>query len=347
MKTSEPLEFPPEQETAYRKARRLEYVTVAYVASSVVFLYFVMGSSQAMRTSWLENTISIVPPVAFLVCSRLARMKPSHKFPYGMHTAVSIGYITSALALTGMGGFLFVEAAVKLVTAERTTIGGYDLFGTTVWAGWPMLAALTYTSVPSFFLGRAKLKLAPRIHDKILYADAEMNRADWMSEVAAAVGVVGTGFGIWWADGVAAGIVSLDILRDGFRNMRSAITDLIDETPKATEGDSLSPLPGELERYLESFAWVESAEVRMREEGHVYFGEAFVVPREQRDLVARIEELSVEAKAFNWRIHDLTIMPVTRRQLQKDRERIDGTGPAPAEAQRPDAATAGPQHRGG
>lgn len=310
MRQVDRLEFPPEQQAVYRKARRLEYVSVVYVASAALFLYVVMGSSQAMRTSWLEDMLSLVPPLAFLIASRVAFMKPSKRFPYGMHTAVSIGYITASLALLGMGAFLLTEAVVKLVSAERTTIGGYTIFGTTVWAGWPMLAGLAYTGIPSFFLGRAKLELAPVIHDKILYADAEMNRADWMAELAAAAGVIGTGLGFWWADALAAGIVSLDILRDGFRNMRAAITDLIDETPKTTEGDALSPLPDDLRRYLESFEWVEKADVRMREEGHVFFGEAFIVPRDETDLVARIEDLAEKAKTFNWRVHDLTIMPV-------------------------------------
>jgi divalent metal cation (Fe/Co/Zn/Cd) transporter len=304
------VEFPPEEQAAYSKARRLEYISVAYIGSAATFLYLVMGSSQAMRTSWLEDIMSLIPPVAFLVCSRITRMRPSPRFPYGMHSAVSIGYITAALALTGMGAFLFTEAAIKLINAERTTIGGYDVFGVTVWAGWPMLLALAYTGIPSFFLGRAKLKLAPKIHDKILYADAEMNRADWMAELAAAVGVLGTGFGIWWADAAAAGVVSLDILRDGLRNTRAAVTDLMDETPKTTEGDDLSPLPAQLQSYLEGFDWVEQADVRMREEGHVFFGEAFIVPRDDHDLVRRLSDLAQHAKAFNWRVHDVTIMPV-------------------------------------
>ena len=31
------------------------------------------------------------------------------------------------------------------------------------------------------------------------------------------LGVVGIGFGLWWADSVAASVISIDILRDGRR----------------------------------------------------------------------------------------------------------------------------------
>lgn len=316
-------EFPEEQERAYRKARRLEWITVGYIASAAVFLYLTKGSSQAMRTSWLEDMVSLVPPIAFLICSRLAVRPPSEKYPYGTHAAVSIGYLTSSLALLSMGLFLLIEAAIKLYTAERTTIGGMTLFGETIWAGWPMLVALAYTGFPSFFLGRMKLKLAPVFHDKILYADAEMNRADWMAELATAIGVIGTGFGLWWMDAVAAGLVSLDIIRDGWRNLSAAVTDLIDETPKKTiDRSKLEPLPRDLARHLEqTLDWVEKAEVRMREEGHVFFGEVFVVPRSPGalsgdELVTSISEVRRSAKAFNWRIHDLTVMPVDRDMLE-------------------------------
>ena len=62
------------------------------------------------------------------------------------------------------------------------------------------------------FLGRAKMKLAQKLHDKVLYADADMNKADWMTAVAAMVGVAGIGIGLWWADSVAALVISASIL---------------------------------------------------------------------------------------------------------------------------------------
>jgi divalent metal cation (Fe/Co/Zn/Cd) transporter len=319
MKPVKRLEFPPEQEAAFRKARRLEWISIVYVSSAAVFLFLVMGNSQAMRTSWLEDMMSLVPPIAFLVSSRLARRAATNNFPYGMHASVSVGYLTASLALFAMGAFLLVEAVIKLVALERTTIGGFDIFGTTIWAGWPMLAALAYTGIPTFFLGRAKLKLAPQIHDKVLYADAEMNRADWMAVVATAAGVIGTGLGFWWADATAAGLVSIDILRDGLVNLRAAVTDLIDEQPKRTaDSKKHDPLPDELARYIESFDWVEKAEVRMREEGHVFFGEAFVVPKRTKNLTENIAELAEKSKGFNWRVHDMTIMPVSRTAFERD-----------------------------
>lgn len=139
-----------------------------------------------------------------------------------------------------------------------------------------------------------------------------------MAELAAACGVIGTGFGIWWADALAVGIVSLDILRDGVVNVWAAVTDLIDEEPKTTtDSRQHDRLTDRLTQYLASFDWVESAEVRMREEGHVFFGEAFVVPKSDDGLTKNIADMAEKARSFDWRVHDLSIMPVRRDALER------------------------------
>jgi hypothetical protein len=62
MKASPAFEFPPAQEQALRKARRLEWVTIAYLLSVGTVMYLVLGSSQAMKTAWLEDLLSLIPP---------------------------------------------------------------------------------------------------------------------------------------------------------------------------------------------------------------------------------------------------------------------------------------------
>jgi divalent metal cation (Fe/Co/Zn/Cd) transporter len=304
----DPFDLPPEKERELHQARRLELWTLAYIASSATFLGLTMGTSQAMRTSFFEDVISSVPAIAFLVCTRIARRKPNQDFPYGYHGVVSIGYLTASLALVGMGAFLLIEAGMKLIANERTTIGAMTLFGNTVWAGWPMLAAVAYTAIPSVFLARAKLKLAPRIHDKILYADAKMMKADWLAETATAAGVVGVGLGFWWLDPVAALLVSADILKDGLSNVHVAVRDLMEHRPMKTDHSGIEPLPDELRACMEELDWVASATVRMREVGHVFFGEVFVTPRGlPENLPAKIRQAMEHAKSINWRLHDITI----------------------------------------
>lgn len=309
MKAAPGLELPPAEREVLRRARRLEWWTLAYIASSTLFLYLTMGASQAMRTSFFENALSALPALAFLICTRIAVRSPSGRYPYGLHGIVSIGYLVASLALVAVGLILFVEGATKLIAWEKTSIGGMEIFGEVVWAGWPMIAALLYTTLPSIFLGRLKLKLAPKIRDKILYADAEMMKADWMSELATAAGVLGVGFGFWWLDPIAGMFISFGIMKDGFTNMVVAGTDLIQHRPRKTDQSGLEPTPDELRRWVESHDWVKSAVVRLRESGHVFLGEVYVVPRDPdyMPLAQKFSAMAGEAKKRNWRLHDLVI----------------------------------------
>jgi cation diffusion facilitator family transporter len=307
MKASPAFEFPPEQDRAFRKARRLEWLTIAYLLSVVVLMYFVLGSSQAMKSAWLEDILSLIPPVVFLVASKIAIRAPNQRFPYGYHRAVSIAFLVASAALLTMGGWLLIDAAIKLIKVEHPTIGGVQLFGHTIWLGWLMLPTLVWSGVPAVLLGRAKLPLASTIHDKVLHADATMNKADWLTASAAFVGVLGIGLGYWWADAVAAAVISLGIIHDGYTNLREVVTNLMDEVPKTVERTELDPLPGRVEGRLKQFPWILDAQVRMREEGHVYFGEAFVVVTETEDLPERLYEATEACTGLDWRVHDMVL----------------------------------------
>jgi cation diffusion facilitator family transporter len=232
------VELPPPQAEANRQAVRLEWLTVAYLASAVALLYLTAGSSQAMKAAWLEDLLSVLPPLVFLIASRFRRRPPTERYPYGYHRVVSIAYLCASLALFTLGSFVLFDSAAKLFAAEHPPIGTVALFGETIWLGWLMLPALAWSAVPAVFLGRAKMPLAQALHDKVLYADAKMNKADWLTAGAAMVGIVGIGLGLWWADAAAAIVISLDIIHDGFTNLRQALADLRTRGPRATTGRS-------------------------------------------------------------------------------------------------------------
>jgi cation diffusion facilitator family transporter len=310
MNRTESSELPPELQRTLRKARRLELLTIAYLLSAVVLLALVLGNSQAMKTAWAEDLLSLIPPIAFLIAMRLHVRPPTGRFPYGFHRVTSIAHLCSAIALFTMGAYLLIEAIIKLVTAEYPTIGSVELFGRTIWLGWLMLPALAWSAVPAVFLGRAKIRLAEELHNKVLYADAKMNKADWLTASAAMVGVVGIGFGLWWADAVAAALISLDITHDGFSNLRRAVVDLMDQTPTTIDQDNVDPLREKLAAMLKDLDWVDEVEVRLREEGQVYFGEAFVVPSDETNITENVEGALKRARDLDWRIYDLALTPV-------------------------------------
>lgn len=91
--------MPDAVEQAMKRARRLAWITVVYLVSSVVVLMLVMGRSQAMKTEWIDDMLSVVPPISFLISSHVARRDANAKFPYGYLRATSVAFLAGSVAL--------------------------------------------------------------------------------------------------------------------------------------------------------------------------------------------------------------------------------------------------------
>lgn len=311
-------ELPEALRPVLRRARRLEWASLLAQSSIVAVVYWTMGASQTMKAAWVEDLLSFVAPVAFLVSTRVAARRPDQRHPYGFHRAVSIAFLAGAVALTLLGVFILGDSLLGLVRHEHPTIGLASVAGRQVWAGWPMVVALAYSALPPFVLGRLKLPVARELHDKTLKADADMNRADWMTAAAGIVGVLGVGLGWWWADGVAAGVISLDIVRDGVGNLRRVVLELMDRSPTTVEGEP-SEVPERVRRAILALDWVAEARVRMREEGHLLTGEAFLVVAEGAVPSPERLRIAVDAgRAVDWRVYDLVCMAVEPSMLREE-----------------------------
>lgn len=307
MRADQSFEFPRELQADVAKATRLEWVTIVFLLSVVVLVWLVMGRSQAMKSAWFEDLLSLIPPVSFVIVNRIRRRAQTTEYPYGFHRAVTVGFFASAVALAAVGLFLLYDGGSKLLAAERPTIGTLDFFGHDVWAGWIMIAVMVYSSLPVVFLGRAKRRPGARIHDKILFADSQMNAADWQTGAAAIVGILGIGAGLWWADSAAAVVISLGILRDGVVNLRDAVGDVMDRRPRTVDHSHDLALIGRMKETMQALPWVKDARVRLRENGHVFFGEIAAVPADERQPLQRIAEAEAAMMALDWRIRHLVV----------------------------------------
>ena len=91
---------PPDREKLLQRAIRLEWITIAYLASIIYLMYLVTGSSQSMKTAWIEDMLSLVPPIAFLIATPIMRRAPNEEYPFGYHRAGSVAFFAGAIALS-------------------------------------------------------------------------------------------------------------------------------------------------------------------------------------------------------------------------------------------------------
>ena len=323
--------LPEEQHKVLRRARWIEAIWIVVLGTIVVAVYFSLGNSQAMKTAWIEDMLSFVPPIAFLIASWIEGWAPSGRFPLGFIRVTSIAYLMSAVALGGVGIFLIIDSSMALIKAEHPTIGSVELFGTTIWFGWVMIAVLIYSVVLPVIFGRLKMGPARQLHDKTLWADALMNKADWMTGLAAIVGILGIGMGWWWADAVAAILIALDVLHDGVKHTGAAIRDLSDEMPRSVDDKEFDPLIGDVRGYVEGLPWVRDSALRLREEGRFLTGTIYVVASERSVPPEWLETAESDLLDLNWRIHDVSIMLRTEVPTPPT-GRPEESGPSPLRA---------------
>ncbi|WP_185998956.1 cation transporter [Novosphingobium aerophilum] len=275
--------LPDELRPAMHAAIRLEYWNLFWTATIIAVMGLVLGQSQTMKTAWVEDTLGVVPPIMFLIAAHLElNGKRSRKFPFGFERVNGLGFFVAAVALTAVGLLLLYNAAIALATQEHASVGSIVLLGYDFWLGWLMIAAQIYSLVPPMLIGRKELPLAERLNDKLLHTDALMNKANWLTGAAGLAGIIGLGLGWWWADSLAAAIISLDVISDGVKALRSSTAELIDGAPRALSSPNLSDDALELQRSLQ--AEFPEANIRLRETGRLIRAEIHGVhpPEEKR-----------------------------------------------------------------
>lgn len=312
--------LPEKQQESLKKAIRWQIFTICYTICTIILVAFVLGSSQAMKTAWIEDMLSLLPQFAFLIALPFVKRRPTQKHPYGQHRAMSVGHLVGGVALFAVGSILAAESALGLIRVEKPTIGTVNLFGHTIWLGWLMVAVMAVVVIgPVCMYGPAKLKLAPKLHNKLLYADADMAKADWHTNVASIVGVLGVGVGLWWLDGAAAVFISLGIIFDGARNTRAAVSDLMDQRARTYDNKERHPLADTILEYLDSLDWVAESGIRMRDQGQVFHVEVFINPRSGAVTTEQVDQVSRGVDQLDWKIQDIVIAVCTDLPEQLDR----------------------------
>lgn len=223
---------------------------------------------------------------------------------------MGVGHLVAAVALVLVAANLIIEAASGLIAAEHPTIGTVNLWGHTVWLGWLMMGIMALIAAPPVFFGRAKMKVARRLHNKLLFADADMSSADWTTNVGSIIGVAGIGVGLWWLDSAAALFIAAGILWDGVKNTKAAVLDLMDKRATTFDQEKAHPLVHDVHEYLRSLPWVVDVGSRVRDQGQVFHIETFVVPRRGKVSTEKLEEATRKCASLDWRVQDIVLVPV-------------------------------------
>ena len=120
---AERIELPPAKTRVLEHAVRLEWLTLAFLTTAVLAMYLALGSSQAMKAAWIEDLLSFLPPIAFLVAIGCGRRSPPATTPSVSTARSASAHLVSAVALLTMGTYLVVESALGLVRPSTCRSG--------------------------------------------------------------------------------------------------------------------------------------------------------------------------------------------------------------------------------
>jgi divalent metal cation (Fe/Co/Zn/Cd) transporter len=297
-----------ELRNGFSRMLQLEWTTLIYQIIVTAILIYFAGGSQAMKTEWVENLFTIVPVAGVLLTYGTENKPQDARRPFGYHRTATIAFAAASFALAGVGTFLCFEASSNLLRGERPSIGGITIFGQTVWLGWIMIGLMLTTAIPQIVLGKMKTPVAKLIHDKALHADAEMNRANWMTNGAGAIGLMLVAFGYWWGDSLAALLISLDIMRDGYTSVARSLSDVMDHHPTEIESDKQDPLVTDIHRTLKKLPFVENQTVLIREHGRYIYAEIFIQPNDwMLSVLEATRQVREAIMPLDWRLQHLAI----------------------------------------
>jgi len=176
--------------------------------------------SSALVADGFNNLTDIVASTAVLIGLRISQKPPDQDHPYGHFRAETIAALVASFIMATVGLQVLIGAVRSLFAGTQAVP---DL--TSAWialaASACMLAVYLYNR-----------RLAKRINNQALMAAAKDNLSDALVGVGAAVGIIGSQFGLPWLDPVAAIAVGALICKTAweiFYSSTHALTDGFDE----------------------------------------------------------------------------------------------------------------------
>lgn len=190
-----------------------------FVVAAVEFAIFAVSQSAGLLSDALHNLGDVLTTLALWAAFLIARRPPTKRFTYGFSRAEDLAGAFIALVITLSAGAAAFESYRRLVTGAHPTQIGLGI------------AAALFGFAGNEALAEYKIRAGHRLNSAPLVADGQHSRADGLTSLAAAVGLLLTFFGWHEADPIAGLLISvaiLYILIDVGRDVLHRLLDAVD-----------------------------------------------------------------------------------------------------------------------
>ncbi|MFC0214436.1 cation diffusion facilitator family transporter [Paenibacillus chartarius] len=202
----------------------------AYIFLSVMKLAVGYASgSQALLADGLNNSSDIVASLAVVIGLRIARKPADAEHRYGHSRAETVASLVASFIMAVVGIEVLFQSVTRFLKGEVPVPNAA--------AAWTAL----FAAAVMYAVYRYNLRLSRVTGSLALKAAAADNRSDMLVSLGTFIGILGTVWGLYWLDSLAAVIVGLVICKtavDIFKEATHLLTDGFDdkelETYKAT-----------------------------------------------------------------------------------------------------------------
>lgn len=176
-----------------------------------------IGHSQALIADGLHSLSDLVSDGMVLLATHHSNIDADEDHPYGHARYETFATITLAVLLTAVGIGIGVDAAYRLLDAEKLAIPGMI----TLWVAGASIASKE-------ILYQYTMIVARRVKSSLLEANAWHHRSDAISSIVVFVGIAGAVWGYPMLDSIAAIIVALMICKIGWELGHQSFKELVD-----------------------------------------------------------------------------------------------------------------------
>ncbi|HEY0826743.1 MAG TPA: cation diffusion facilitator family transporter [Bacilli bacterium] len=177
--------------------------------------------SDVLLADGLNNATDIIVSIAILIGLKVSQKPPDLDHPYGHFRAETISALIASFVMATVGLNVIFNAGRVLFQANKTAPD--------ITAAWVAI----FCALVMYLVYLYNRNLATKVNNKTLMAAARDNRSDAFVSIGAAIGIIGSQFGLPWLDPLAAVAVGFAICKtawDIFRESSHALTDGFDET---------------------------------------------------------------------------------------------------------------------
>jgi cation diffusion facilitator family transporter len=252
----------------------------------------IVSGSIALLAGTIDSFSDVFSSIAVWAGLRIAKKKPTERFPYGYYKAETFALLTVSLILVASSILIMLESFQKFFEVYVISFSGIALF----------VAALS--AIIYYLLAKYKGRVGRQIGSQALISEGLHSTIDVYTSVLVFVGVFLGVLGFQVGEALIGFVMGAYVLARGLWFGKDAVLVLMDVSPSPQRVK-------EMKEIAESVHGVEGThEVRLRKSGPVFFGEMHVELQEGLSLEkAHVisEEVETRIKA---RFKDLELVTV-------------------------------------